>query len=324
MRWKLSCRSPDQEVAARSGYQRFRFYPTHFRIVGALSDGLESMIDDLSERGWSQSGPATYRHYCGARVSRLGRFWNAFGASGISLGGYATTSDAVMHVETHDSAFWSYGNPATFGGYSGIRFDTGEIEAGGEDRGFVCYWLGETDFPSFLESTFAKYFFGHARCRKCSGAMAAINARRLPYFQGRHSRHYFFAVCDCGHPAWELDVPLLELHHAIKQKEKSWRRQRLASAEGRHTSEELSEIAAIQENRCLYRNVEFSDQNKPTKDHLLTLADGGTNWPLNIVLACRRCNSRRCDIPFRTYCTLLSQKQNVRILGRLKRRLLGL
>jgi hypothetical protein len=63
---------------------------------------------------------------------------------------------------------------------------------------------------------------------------------------------------------------------------------------------------------------------RSTKDHLLSVKYGGSNWALNIVLACKSCNSRRGDIPFRTYCKLLSEVQNRRILAHLKRRILAI
>lgn len=114
-------------------------------------------------------------------------------------------------------------------------------------------------------------------------------------------------------------------HFALKKREKAWlRRQLLSDAEGRHTLQEIREILTLQEGRCIYCNVQFSGEIPPTKDHLLALVDGGAHWALNIVLSCRSCNSRRSDIPFRTYCTLLSQQQNLRIARFLKRRLLAL
>ena len=51
--------------------------------------------------------------------------------------------------------------------------------------------------------------------------------------------------------------------------------------------------------RCNTRNVLFTKRTpETTKDHIVC---DGENWSLNIVMACRSCNSRRCDIPFRTH-----------------------
>ena len=98
----------------------------------------------------------------------------------------------------------------------------------------------------------------------------------------------------------------------------------LRNAGGKHSREDICGILALQKRRCIYCNKKFT-QNKvlPTKDHLLPVVHGGGNSSLNIVMACRKCNSRRCNIPFRTYCKLLSRTQNRRILAHLTRRLLA-
>src|ERR1700688_4858023 len=104
----------------------------------------------------------------------------------------------------------------------------------------------------------------------------------------------------------------------------SWRRrQRLRAAGGKHSRKEIQDIVTIQNGRCIYCNVRFTKRVPPTKDHLLAIADGGANWGLNILMACRSCHSRRCDLPFRTYCKLLSPAQNRRILLHLSERLLS-
>jgi hypothetical protein len=83
-------------------------------------------------------------------------------------------------------------------------------------------------------------------------------------------------------------------------------------------------VLALQDGRCIYCNALFTDEKRPSEDHLLSVSKGGSDWALNIVLACWRCNSRRTYIPFRTFCKLLSPTQNKRILANLKRRLLAI
>jgi hypothetical protein len=51
------------------------------------------------------------------------------------------------------------------------------------------------------------------------------------------------------------------------------------------------------------------------------VVSGGTDWALNIVMACHSCNKRRGTIPFRTYCTILSPTQNRRILNCMGKRI---
>ncbi|MFP5226882.1 MAG: HNH endonuclease, partial [Acidobacteriota bacterium] len=88
------------------------------------------------------------------------------------------------------------------------------------------------------------------------------------------------------------------------------RRETLRKGGARHSVDEVAEIVQLQENRCFYCNLLFDGtRGQATKDHLLPVTSGGTDWALNIVIACRRCNARRGNIPFRTYCTLLSPRQ---------------
>src|SRR5205807_4981038 len=104
--------------------------------------------------------------------------------------------------------------------------------------------------------------------------------------------------------------------------ERSWQRKiNLSEAGGKHVAKEIEEIRWLQQNRCIYCNALFTDTLRPTKDHLVPIIAGSTDWALNIVLACRSCNSRRCGIPFRTYCKLLSKAQNRRIIIHLGRRM---
>uniref|UniRef100_A0A7V4XU38 HNH endonuclease 5 domain-containing protein n=1 Tax=Acidobacterium capsulatum TaxID=33075 RepID=A0A7V4XU38_9BACT len=79
---------------------------------------------------------------------------------------------------------------------------------------------------------------------------------------------------------------------------------------------------SLQHGRCIYCHRSFGPKLKPTKDHILPIIRGGADWALNILLACRQCNSRRNDIPFRTYCKLLRKSQNELILKNLARRIL--
>ncbi|MGO9168783.1 MAG: HNH endonuclease [Candidatus Sulfotelmatobacter sp.] len=140
------------------------------------------------------------------------------------------------------------------------------------------------------------------------------------------SVRYSYLACECGHPVWRSDPGvLLTAGTAMGRAIVSWRRrQRVKAAKGKHSSEEIQEILEIQRGRCFYCNSKFTDGLRCERDHLLSIAGGGANWALNIVLACKSCNSRRCDIPFRTYCKLLSPTQNRRMLVCLRKRLMAL
>jgi hypothetical protein len=276
-------------------------------------------------RGWIVLGPTRCRHYCGAIVLQQSRGWKAVNVSGTVFGVHTTAADAMSYLQEHDGAFWSCGDSVMLGNYSGLWFRTGRVDGSEEDHTFVCYWSVKDEFPLFFEPVFGRQIFGRARCQRCSQYFVQLRVRELREYEVARSKRYNFAVCDCGHPVWQMEGPFHAVHFALKTKEKEWRRrQRLAEAPGRHTASEVREILALQKHRCIYCNGQFSEDRSPTKDHVLAIADGGANWASNIVMSCRSCNSRRCDIPFRTYCSLLSSKQNLRILEFLKRRLLAL
>lgn len=52
-----------------------------------------------------------------------------------------------------------------------------------------------------------------------------------------------------------------------------------------------------QEGRCAYcgQRLFLNIKNDIHVDHVIPLAKGGTNWPENIVLACKNCNSSKSD-----------------------------
>jgi 5-methylcytosine-specific restriction endonuclease McrA len=289
-------------------------------------------VDDYEIRGWFSVGAQSFRHHCGARVTRRGRLWTARDAAGTVVGSHLTALEAISCLEESDPSFWSYGH-CSISGYlcDGVFFDLGFPDAtrpngeDGKDAAFVCRLADEAGSPDFFEAAFKKHFFGKVHCAKCLRPLAKLLTRTLVEFDGSHGTRNLYVICDCGHPVWNQNMKAFNAAtQAIRTAEKSWRRnQRVELAGGSHTPTEIQAILALQDNRCIYCHAEFTSEVRPTKDHLLAIADGGGNWAQNIVMACQRCNSRRCDIPFRTYCRLLSQKQNQRILKHLGARLLA-
>lgn len=68
------------------------------------------------------------------------------------------------------------------------------------------------------------------------------------------------------------------------------RRAREIGATGSFTSGDLAAIIIQQQSRCLYCGCDVSG-GRHTVDHYIPLARGGSNWPKNIVAACRPCNT---------------------------------
>lgn len=66
---------------------------------------------------------------------------------------------------------------------------------------------------------------------------------------------------------------------------------RKRGAEGRHTGADIKRLFKLQKGKCAYFwFCHTSIKKKYHVDHIIALADGGTNWPWNLQLTCPRCN----------------------------------
>ncbi len=70
------------------------------------------------------------------------------------------------------------------------------------------------------------------------------------------------------------------------------RRSKEKGAEGFHTGEDILKLRETQK-ECQICKTEFSENTPATLDHILALANGGSNWPENLQLLCRSCNSAK-------------------------------
>lgn len=68
------------------------------------------------------------------------------------------------------------------------------------------------------------------------------------------------------------------------------RRARHAGAAGKHTPGDIENIRRLQTDRCAYCRIELACG---FVDHIVALAKGGSNWPSNLQLVCRPCNSSK-------------------------------
>jgi 5-methylcytosine-specific restriction endonuclease McrA len=80
-----------------------------------------------------------------------------------------------------------------------------------------------------------------------------------------------------------------EENHGIIKKCGHNRRARLMNAEGEFTAADIARITEKQRGRCAY----CKKKKKLTVDHIVPLAKGGSNWPSNLQMTCRPCNSRK-------------------------------
>ncbi|MBB5315991.1 HNH endonuclease [Tunturibacter empetritectus] len=281
--------------------------------------------NDLEEAGWYRVNPGKYRHDCNAIVLKNGNAWLAMTAAGKLISKHRTAALAAGRLEDRDPDFWSIGGLGAYGQCGGLSFRRAEFDRECKIYGFVFHLPKRSDFPRFLTPIFKSHMFGQALCVKCASPMTSLSFRSLSvvnsYRKSRADAEDFIA-CECGNPVWVLHSSrYLQAEGRMYIYERLQRRRKsLSLAGGKHTVAETRQILTLQRNRCIYCNVQFSNEVKWTKDHLLAANYGGSNWALNLVLACKSCNSRRGDIPFRTYCKLLGRIQNQRIMMHLKRR----
>ena len=79
------------------------------------------------------------------------------------------------------------------------------------------------------------------------------------------------------------------------------RRAHMRGAEGFFTAEDVERIHAEQKGRCAYYGHcgnligprKTSTRERQHRDHIISLAAGGTNWPRNIQLTCGSCNMKK-------------------------------
>ncbi len=97
-------------------------------------------------------------------------------------------------------------------------------------------------------------------------------------------------------PTWQGGVSQTETHRRWKRKNpkrmahlKARRYAREQGAEGSHTFEQWEEL----KQQCNHHCVKCRKQKQLTKDHIMPLSEGGTDYINNIQPLCRNCNSKK-------------------------------
>ena len=81
---------------------------------------------------------------------------------------------------------------------------------------------------------------------------------------------------------------------AVKRRVGSTKRKaRVRSAPGKFTSRQVFDRWIFYGMRCAYCLTPLESFKKCHIDHVIPLAAGGTNWPSNLVPACKKCNLRK-------------------------------
>lgn len=333
---KLATTRPNRRTMSVAAVRRLQ---PHSGKDGPLLGGRRSKIsgpvgeqqvkDLLVNRGWEEHGPRRYCHHCGASIIQCDdRTWIAETVKGNLHNGLKTVEEAIVWTETHDPDFWTLGRVVSSGEFGGIGIESVAGYLNREETKYViALSIPEiSKLPTYLQRAFKKHFFSLASCAKCGRQGTEIKLLPLRVYGDRAKELTPYVVCNCGYPVWRIsqdDCYRIERRLARSQHNRENAKQRkefLSITGGKHTKREIQEILTLQENRCFYCNIIFADMEMPTRDHLIPIRRGGTDWALNIVMACRSCNSRRNDTHFLTYCKRLSRTQNQRILKHFCRR----
>jgi 5-methylcytosine-specific restriction endonuclease McrA len=276
------------------------------------------------DAAWHEEAPGCFRHYSGLRMFKQGMHWHARDRDGNVTSRHRTSEDAFLSLTK--KGLWTLDQFGRFTRHYGQSHHLAGPVGIAEHATFVFWAPTLDDFPRFVRTSLNRRFFGIAKCAGCSALMATLQTKVSCRFDGLVDENRSYLVCNCGCPVWQMEMKLYDrAYYVMEHSRGEWnRRQSMAKAGRKPGLHEIAGILESQKGRCIYCHRLFTNELIPTKDHLLPLVAGGSDWLLNIVLACRSCNSARGDIPFRSYCTLLSPTQNRRILTNIARRLVAM
>lgn len=85
-------------------------------------------------------------------------------------------------------------------------------------------------------------------------------------------------------------------------------------AEGYFTIDDIMKIRMQQDDKCNNKHCKISLNGKGDIDHIIPIIKGGTNWPNNLQLLCRSCNSKKDNHILPQYKALYAHRMTQRAI----------
>jgi 5-methylcytosine-specific restriction endonuclease McrA len=127
-----------------------------------------------------------------------------------------------------------------------------------------------------------------------------------------------------GHAAEEILRLLRRDQNRVASREQAAARKvLLANAPGEYTAEDILRLDVLQDSRCYFCGSEFVSLNgKKTFeiDHLRALTSGGSNWPNNLALVCKPCNTAKYKLSERRFWARLAIRIGIEVVAAQKAR----
>lgn len=157
----------------------------------------------------------------------------------------------------------------------------------------------------YISYLFKNYIFNKAECANCGHLLLGFYIHELTKNMSDGRVQYDLCCKFCIGRIFLLDhencisvgskktFPLWHIHRTAQISDRRKYRERMS--EGSYTKKDVATLFTQQGGKCKYCKSEFSEVLPYTVDHRIPLADGGTNWPDNLALACKSCNSTKSD-----------------------------
>jgi 5-methylcytosine-specific restriction endonuclease McrA len=138
--------------------------------------------------------------------------------------------------------------------------------------------------------------YGHL-CEKYTSCLKCVECDKGdPETQAAYFRKWYAANKEkCRLKTRKYNAANPEAKRARKRNYKARKR----GAVGAHTKNDTALIRKAQKDKCAYCRIKLKGGGHV--DHIIALANGGTNWPENLQLTCGTCNNRkftRCPLEF--------------------------